>query len=756
VSELETFRRSGHDVRVFTLATDRLVADDVCIVPDPWTMARDAFYRSADLVVLHYGIHYDLFNALLLDHGRAAHVVRFHNVTPPALLEGESMWAAMEALDQLAIVDRADAVWCDSSHNAEVLLEHCDIDPRKVVRLPLHVPMIDHEPPPRTPHPDIALLSVGRFVPAKGLHDLIEAYGSLDPTTREGTHLRLIGDLTYSDAGYVERLHAEVDRLGLGDAVHFEHGVSDEALHAAFASTDLYVSASYHEGFCVPVVEALANDCQVIVTDAGSLPDTVGGCGEIVEVGDVNAIRTAIAASVAAQRSGAWEVDRASRHEARVAHLQQFSSTEFAIGLEREALRAVSLVSGYAVDVPVHDVARFAARHRRLLDTLACPRCGAPLEIRSAIEVQGTISCGELVCAAHGRQGVIDAWKVSFLDRDIERWDRRAHDQVVELLDLVHDVKAQGSWRLEREGMFNPGVSGDSLELSFTGTGLEARFVGHEWGGRARITIDGEPVAEVNLRRAERGEIIESISPLPAAEHRVVIEPVGGGEPDGRHQVIVSRLSAFVAPEDARVPDLAACNRGNPFPDRFGRLLGEQPADALVLDCGGGDRRFGDDRVVNLEYLDYELPDLYGDGLHLPFRDDSFDLILSQAVLEHVPDPQRAVDEIIRVLKPGGVLYVEVAFMQPLHAVPHHYMNVTPFGLDHLCRDLDIRDSGTFGGLSVTFEWLANLVGASSKIGTDRVDMVLDALRELDGDLSADELHQVASAAYVEATKRPR
>jgi hypothetical protein len=63
------------------------------------------------------------------------------------------------------------------------------------------------------------------------------------------------------------------------------------------------------------------------------------------------------------------------------------------------------------------------------------------------------------------------------------------------------------------------------------------------------------------------------------------------------------------------------------------------PADGRALDCGGGDRRYGDSRVVNVEFTKSHGVDVLGDALDLPFRDDSFDVILSQAVLEHVVDP---------------------------------------------------------------------------------------------------------------------
>ena len=78
----------------------------------------------------------------------------------------------------------------------------------------------------------------------------------------------------------------------------------------------------------------------------------------------------------------------------------------------------------------------------------------------------------------------------------------------------------------------------------------------------------------------------------------------------------------------------------------------------LVLDCGAGRRSTYFDNVVNFEIVDYETTDVRGVGEVLPFIDESFDAVLSIAVLEHVKDPFLCAREIARVLKPGGQLVI--------------------------------------------------------------------------------------------------
>lgn len=106
--------------------------------------------------------------------------------------------------------------------------------------------------------------------------------------------------------------------------------------------------------------------------------------------------------------------------------------------------------------------------------------------------------------------------------------------------------------------------------------------------------------------------------------------------------------------------------------------------DGIILDCGAGSRPTCYSNVVNFEIASYPSTDVRGVGEVLPFRDNSFDAVLSIAVLEHVKDPFLCAREIARVLKPGGDLYCCVPLLQPVHGFPHHYYNMTGQGLANL------------------------------------------------------------------------
>lgn len=104
----------------------------------------------------------------------------------------------------------------------------------------------------------------------------------------------------------------------------------------------------------------------------------------------------------------------------------------------------------------------------------------------------------------------------------------------------------------------------------------------------------------------------------------------------------------------------------------------------VVLDCGAGSRPQRTASVINVEIVDYPSTDVLAIGEALPFADHTFDAAVSLAVLEHVRDPFKCAQELLRVVKPGGELLIDVPFLQPVHGFPHHYYNMTAQGLTNL------------------------------------------------------------------------
>jgi len=97
-------------------------------------------------------------------------------------------------------------------------------------------------------------------------------------------------------------------------------------------------------------------------------------------------------------------------------------------------------------------------------------------------------------------------------------------------------------------------------------------------------------------------------------------------------------------------------------------------------------------------------PDVVYSGGRLPFRDGSFDTVLSVQVLEHTPRPGPLVAEMARVLAPDGLLILTAPFQFRLHEEPHDYFRYSPHGLRQLCADAglevtEVRQQGSLWSL---------------------------------------------------------
>src|SRR6476660_5977655 len=101
---------------------------------------------------------------------------------------------------------------------------------------------------------------------------------------------------------------------------------------------------------------------------------------------------------------------------------------------------------------------------------------------------------------------------------------------------------------------------------------------------------------------------------------------------------------------------------------------------------------------------------IIGDAQLLGIRDASFDVVLCTEVLEHLPEPQRAIDEMFRVLTPGGQLLLTTRFLFPIHDAPHDYFRFTKYGLRHLLRRFEIielqEETDAVGTLAVLLQRL--------------------------------------------------
>ena len=146
---------------------------------------------------------------------------------------------------------------------------------------------------------------------------------------------------------------------------------------------------------------------------------------------------------------------------------------------------------------------------------------------------------------------------------------------------------------------------------------------------------------------------------------------------------------------------------------RLGELLASATPVADVLVVGGsvlgaGMETFASNSSVQLIATDVSFGPCTAvicDAHDLPFADGSFDGVVVQAVLEHVVDPTRCVEEIHRVLKGRGVVYAETPFMQQVHMGPYDFTRFTHSGHRRLFRRFEEVESGAVCGPGMALAW---------------------------------------------------
>lgn len=120
-------------------------------------------------------------------------------------------------------------------------------------------------------------LFVGRIVPNKAQHDLISAFAVYRRLYDPLATLNIVGGV--SAPRYEQTLHKMITFLGLGDSITLTGSVSAEVMASYFEASDVFVCLSDHEGFCVPLLEAMRADLPIVAYRAGAVPETVGDAG---------------------------------------------------------------------------------------------------------------------------------------------------------------------------------------------------------------------------------------------------------------------------------------------------------------------------------------------------------------------------------------------------------------------------------------------------------------------------------------------
>ncbi len=141
-------------------------------------------------------------------------------------------------------------------------------------------------------------------------------------------------------------------------------------------------------------------------------------------------------------------------------------------------------------------------------------------------------------------------------------------------------------------------------------------------------------------------------------------------------------------------------------------------SDKLIINLGSGIKKINDN-VVNIDFYPFDNVDIVSDIVCLPFDNNSVDVIINEAVLEHVKNPKAIVKEMHRILKHDGLIYVTVPFMASFHSSPNDYYRWSKQGIRELLKDfkeeeIGIRCGPTSAMLSIFSDWIATFFSFGS------------------------------------------
>jgi L-malate glycosyltransferase len=274
----DLLRQLGHTSEVYALSIDDELTGDVRSFED-----REA--RRGDLTIFHYALPSEMTAAFgSLDAGR---ILQYHNVTPASFFApydaGLFRLAALGRQELATLAGRADLALGDSEFNRQEL-ESLGFSPTGVFPIAVDTARVTR----RVDRPALEeilddglvnFLFVGRIAPNKKIEDHIRLAEHYKRYVDAYYRFIFIGrfDVVPQYYAMIRALMAEY-RLR-SDRFIFTGPVPDEELAVYYQHAAVYTSLSEHEGFCVPLVEAMATDVPVLAYAAAAVPDTLGGAG---------------------------------------------------------------------------------------------------------------------------------------------------------------------------------------------------------------------------------------------------------------------------------------------------------------------------------------------------------------------------------------------------------------------------------------------------------------------------------------------
>jgi glycosyltransferase involved in cell wall biosynthesis len=294
-------RRAGYESDVFFEHLDPRLAGEA----RPFAECDPA--PDPERLILYHASTHTAMNDWLVAAANAGQmvVVDYHNMTPAEYFSAwepraaRSMQLGRRQLAELA--PHLSGALADSEYNAAEL---AGFGVRGALACPILLDLSEYHQPPDPADPAVAAglddhplwLFVGRVAPNKCQHDVIAAFAAYHRLYAPGSRLAIVGAVT--SGRYQKALERMVDDLGVAGAVEFTGSAPFGALLAYYRRADVFVCLSEHEGFCVPVIEAMELGVPVVAYSAAAVTETVADAGILLQDKDPLVVATSVHALI--------------------------------------------------------------------------------------------------------------------------------------------------------------------------------------------------------------------------------------------------------------------------------------------------------------------------------------------------------------------------------------------------------------------------------------------------------------------------
>lgn len=282
----DTLVRAGYDTAIYAENIGKRVSKDIVK-----SVSSLPLLSETDVVIYHLSTGTPL--NYFLSSIKAKKIIRYHNITPPEYFEKYDLHSRRLCQDGYEglkyIAPYADYCLAVSEYNKSGLIENgyeCDID-----ILPILIPFDDYQ---KTPNAEVIkkyendgytnVLFTGRIAPNKKQEDVIKAFAYYQKYYNEKSRLILVGNYVGMER-YYKRLLRYTRELGVKNVIFPGHIAFDEIL-AYYKLADVFLCMSEHEGFCVPLVEAMWFDVPVVAYDSSAIASTLGGASILLPKND--------------------------------------------------------------------------------------------------------------------------------------------------------------------------------------------------------------------------------------------------------------------------------------------------------------------------------------------------------------------------------------------------------------------------------------------------------------------------------------